>query len=85
MDVLQVDMELERLGVEVGLQREEVKVEELKLGLIKEGKADESLITGKRTQCNCYYTGVPPGIWGPVWEKIHFGPHHLDTMHTLKR
>lgn len=56
MDVLQV--ELKRLGVEVGLQREEVKVEELKLGLIKEGKADESLITGKRTQCNCYYTGV---------------------------
>lgn len=38
MDVLQV--ELERLGVEVGLQREEVQVEELKLGLIKEGKAD---------------------------------------------
>lgn len=45
---LHFELEHEKLKVEVTLERERVKVEQLKLELIKEGKANESLITSGR-------------------------------------
>lgn len=57
-EILQNELDHEKMRVEVALDRERVKVEQLKLELIKDGKAQESLLNiGRRSESGGVHAG----------------------------